>query len=433
MTCPVTYEVEKVCRSTSARVGLLRLARGDVPTPTFMPVGTQAAVRSLPARALPETGSHVVLANTYHLHQRPGEGLIDKLGGLHKFMGVQMPILTDSGGFQVFSLQKKTVTEDGVEFAYEIDGRRTFLSPETSMAIQQLLGADIAMAFDECLHPEADKQETIDSVDLTARWAERSLAAHDRPDQSLFGIVQGGMIPSERARSARQITSMGFDGFAIGGLSVGEGPEVMNRVLSRTTPVMPADKVRYLMGVGRPQDIVDGVAAGVDMFDCVIPTRHARSGTVYTFQGRMRVTHSRYKRDGYPLDTSCRCYTCTTFSRAYLNHLFAVGEVLGATLCTLHNLTFFAELTARIRAAIRHGKFAELRREIKELYPEKGAAWSRAPEVPTAQGSTSARGGRAVAGGRSGQRPPAAGKGRGKGKGPPRGPTAKSKGSRGKR
>ena len=371
MTCKVPFHVDGIDRSTGARAGRLELARGTVHTPVFMPVGTQAALRSLPPLFAKEIGLEIVLANTYHLHQRPGEATIAKLGGIHTFMGIEANVLTDSGGFQVFSLDKKEVTEDGVSFSYEVDGKRTFLSPESSMGIQEQIGADIAMAFDECLPADAERGEVERSIDLTARWAERSLAAHKRPDQSLFGIVQGGMYTDLRRRSVQQITSLAFDGFAIGGLSVGEGPGEMNRVLAETTPHMPPGHPRYLMGVGRPQDLVDGVALGVDMFDCVIPTRHARSGTVYTFQGRIRATHSRYRRDGYPLDTSCTCYTCRTFSRAYLHHLFQVGEVLGATLCTIHNLTFFHTLMRRVRASIEAGTFASLRRDIKDLYPER--------------------------------------------------------------
>jgi len=359
-----------VDRGTNARAGRLELARGVIHTPVFMPVGTQAALRSLPPLFVEKMGIEIILANTYHLHQRPGEGIIEKLGGLHSFMNVDVPILTDSGGFQVFSLNKKEITEEGVAFSYELDGKKTFLSPETSMAIQSSLGSDIAMAFDECLPADSDRFRTEGSVDLTARWAERSLQAHVKPDQSLFGIVQGGMFEDLRRRSVEQITSLPFDGYAIGGLSVGEGPDEMNRVLGATMPHMPAAAPRYLMGVGRPQDLVDGVGLGVDMFDCVIPTRHARSGTVYTFQGRIRVTHARYRGDAYPIDTSCSCYTCSNFSRAYLHHLFSVGEVLGATLCTVHNLAFFKELMDRARASILEGRFAAYRRDIKDLYPE---------------------------------------------------------------
>ncbi len=373
MTCRAPFEVETVCRSTSARVGKLMLQRATVETPIFMPVGTQAAIRTMPPSFLGGTKASIILANTYHLHQRPGEELIEKLGGLHRFMAVDNPILTDSGGFQVFSLQKKEVSEEGVLFGYEVDGKKTFLSPERSMAIQMALGSDIAMAFDECMPPEADHGAVERSVDMTARWAERCLAAHDRPDQSLFGIVQGGMFNDLRRRSLDQITSLPFDGFAVGGLSVGEGPEIMNEVLGEMMPHMPPTSARYLMGVGRPQDLVDGVALGIDMFDCVIPTRHARGGALYTFQGRIRITHSRYRRDTYPIDTACECYTCTNFSRAYVHHLYAIGEVLGSTLATIHNLRFFGDLMERIREAIRAGTFATFRKDIKALYPEKGA------------------------------------------------------------
>jgi queuine/archaeosine tRNA-ribosyltransferase len=265
------------------------------------------------------------------------------------------------------------------------------------MAIQEALGADIAMAFDECLPPGVSYEETAESIERTARWAERSLAAHKRPDQSLFGIVQGGMFDELRRRSVEQVTSLGFDGFAIGGLSVGEGPEIMNRVLAATTPLMPPEMPRYLMGVGRPQDLVDGIAVGVDMFDCVIPTRHARSGTLYTFKGRIRITHSRYRRDGYAIDTACGCYTCRTFSRAYLHHLFSVGEVLGATLCTVHNLHFFQELMRRARTAITEGRFAAFRRDIKELYPESGASADNEPRDDTEPSLVRAASGRAPA------------------------------------
>lgn len=379
MTAAIPFTVEAVDRSHAARAGLLQMARGTVHTPIFMPVGTQGVIRALPPMFVKEIGLEICLANTYHLNQRPGEDLVRKLGGLHQFMGVDIPILTDSGGFQVFSLDKKTVTEEGVTFAYEVDGKRTFLSPETSMEIQQILGSDIAMAFDECLPADASQSQVEKSIEMTARWAERCLAAHTRTDQSLFGIVQGGMFPELRKRSVRQITSLPFDGFAIGGLSVGEGPELMNRILSHTTPLMPPEMPRYLMGVGRPQDLVDGVALGVDMFDCVIPTRHARSGTLYTFQGRLRVSNNRYKRDTYPIDTSCDCYTCRNFSRAYLHHLHAIGEPLLSTLATIHNLTFFRELMVRVRKSIIDGTFGAYRSEIKALYPEKDQRTERVP------------------------------------------------------
>lgn len=378
MTRSVGFEIKALDRSTSARRATLTLERGVIETPVFMPVGTQGAIRGLPPRFYGEIPIPICLANTYHLHQRPGEELIKKVGGIHAFMNVDVPILTDSGGFQVFSLKKKKVSEKGVEFAYELDGKKTFLSPETSMEIQMALGSDIAMAFDECLPADSDVVRVGESVELTARWAERCIKAHTSSNQSLFGIVQGGMFHDLRKRSVSQITSLPFDAFALGGLSVGEGPEIMNEILESTCGLMPAEKPRYLMGVGRPQDLVDGVAHGIDMFDCVIPTRHARGGLLYTFQGRLRVTNSRFRKDTYAPDTSCRCYTCQNFSRAYLNHLFSIGEPLALTLSTLHNLTFFYELMEGIRRSITEGTFARYRREIKALYPEKSGE-----ELPT--------------------------------------------------
>ena len=355
----------------AARATTLHLARGTVRTPVFMPVGTQGAIRALPPTLLAQTNSQIILANTYHLSQRPGEAIVAKHGGLHGMMGVDLPILTDSGGFQVFSLDK-TVTEEGVTFAYEVDGRKTFLSPERSMEIQQALGSDIAMVFDECLAFGVDEDEATASVDRTARWEARSRDAHTRPDQSLFGIVQGGFWPHLRKRSAEQITALDFDGYAVGGLSVGEGHDKMIAVLDQTVPHMPEDRPRYLMGVGRPIDLVEGVARGIDMFDCVIATRHSRSGMFYTWQGRLRMTDRRFRTDMYPPDTECGCPVCTTHTRAYLHHLFKVGEILGATLATLHNLYWFAEMMAHMRQAILDGPeaFEAFRQRIRELYPD---------------------------------------------------------------
>lgn len=369
MTCPVDFEIH--AQSGQARAATLTLARGKIQTPVFMPVGTQGAIRTLSPVHLAQTNSQIILANTYHLHQRPGEDLVARHGGLHKMMGVDLPILTDSGGFQVFSLDKKKVEEDGVTFTYEVDGQRTFLSPETSMDIQQKLGADIAMVFDECLAFGTDRVYAERSVARTTRWERRSKEAHTRPDQSLFGIVQGGFWPDLRKRSAEEIQEIGFDGYAIGGLSVGEGHQKMVEVLDYTTEHMPKDKPRYLMGVGRPLDLVEGVARGIDMFDCVIQTRHARSGMFYTDRGRMRITDSRYKRDMYPPDSNCGCYTCTNFTRGYLHHLFKVGEVLGATLTTLHNLYWFAGFMKRMRQSILDGEFEAFRAWVHEVYPEK--------------------------------------------------------------
>ncbi|MCP4806878.1 MAG: tRNA guanosine(34) transglycosylase Tgt [Proteobacteria bacterium] len=369
MTCPVKFRVEATVGD--ARAAELTLARGTVKTPIFMPVGTQGAIRTLSPMHLADTGAQIILANTYHLHQRPGEDLVARHGGLHGMMNVDLPILTDSGGFQVFSLDKKSVDEQGVTFGYEVDGKATFLSPEVSMDIQMKLGADIAMVFDECLAFGTDKSYAERSVARTTRWERRSKEAHTRPDQSLFGIVQGGFWPDLRKRSAEEIREIGFDGYAIGGLSVGEGHEKMCEVLDYTTEHMSPEHPRYLMGVGRPLDLVEGVARGIDMFDCVIQTRHARSGMFYTTRGRMRVTDSRFRRDMYPPDSSCSCYTCRNFTRAYLHHLFKVGEVLGATLATVHNITWFCDFMTRMRASIVDGTFEAFRKGVHEAYPEK--------------------------------------------------------------
>jgi queuine tRNA-ribosyltransferase len=370
MTCSIQFRVDAVDPNTSARAGTLTLNRGEIETPVFMPVGTQAAIRGLPPSMIPTT-TQIILANAYHLHQRPGEELVEKMGGLHQFMQVDLPILTDSGGFQVFSLKKRQISEEGVAFQYEVDGKRSLISPEISMEIQQKLGSDIAMAFDECLPADTGQQAVAQSIDRTSRWAARSLKSHYRDDQSLFGIVQGGMFEAERRRSADQITGMGFDGFAIGGLAVGESPELMREVAFLSCTLLPEDRPRYLMGVGRPRDLLDLVMAGVDMFDCVIPTRHARSGCFYTFMGRIRITDKRYRRDSYAPDTNCECYTCKNFSRAYLHHLFRVGEILGSTLATVHNLHFFAHWMKRIREAIVSGTLRELAAELSDKYPVK--------------------------------------------------------------
>lgn len=369
MTCPAPWDLE-AGDARGARAGRLHLRRGSVLTPTFMPVGTQGAIRTVSPQHLATTGTQMVLANTYHLSQRPGEAIVEKAGGLHKFMAVDLPILTDSGGFQVFSLDRKTLTEEGVTFTYEVDGKSTFLSPERSMAIQQALGADIAMVFDECLPFGADERYARESVARTTRWERRSKDAHSREDQALFGIVQGGFWPDLRRRSAEEIQEVGFDGYAVGGLSVGEGHRKMCDVLDVTTPHLPDTHARYLMGVGRPLDLVEGVARGIDMFDCVVPTRHARSGVVYTTVGRIRLTDARFRKDMFPVDTNCGCYTCRTFSRAYLHHLFHVGEVLGSTLATIHNLTWFAAFMANMRMSIVEGSFEVFRRRVHEVWPE---------------------------------------------------------------
>ncbi len=362
---------EVIASADSARAGVLRLPHGEVLTPVFMPVGTQGAIRALHPAQLAQTRTRIVLANTYHLASRPGSRVVKRHGGLNGMTGIPLPFLTDSGGFQVFSLGKAKIDEEGVTFAYEIDGQKTFLSPERSMEIQQDLGADIAMVFDECLAFGTRKDVARRSVDRTARWAARCKAAHTRDDQALFGIIQGGFWEDLRRRSTGQITDVGFDGYAIGGLSVGEGHDKMCEVLDYTVHRMPAERPRYLMGVGRPLDLVEGVARGIDMFDCVIATRHSRSGCFYTDQGRIRITDRRYRSDMYPVDTSCACSTCTTFTRAYLHHLFRVGEILAATLATIHNLHWFADMMDRMRDAIISGRFSEFRAWLRGVYPDK--------------------------------------------------------------
>jgi queuine tRNA-ribosyltransferase len=372
---PFPFQVD--ARVGRARATTLSLPRGTIRTPVFMPVGTQGAVRGVSPAQIAEAGTQILLANTYHLSQRPGEALVEKHGGLHKFMATDLPILTDSGGFQVFSLDK-TVTEEGVTFAYEVDGQKTFLSPERSMQIQMALGSDIAMVFDECLAFGTERKYAEASVERTTRWEARCKQAHTRPDQSLFGIIQGGFWADLRKRSAEAIVDIGFDGYAVGGLSVGEGLEKMIEVLDFTTPHMPENRPRYLMGVGRPQDLVEGVARGIDMFDCVIQTRHARSGVVYTSRGRLRLTDNRFRKDMFPIDTSCTCYTCRNFTRAYLHHLFRVGEILSMTLAAIHNVAWFHQFMGRMRQSILDGTFEAFRAETLGYYPIDHGA--RSPE-----------------------------------------------------
>jgi queuine tRNA-ribosyltransferase len=368
----------------AARATTLTLHRGSVRTPCYMPVGTQGAVRAVSPLHLADTGTQILLANTYHLSQRPGEQLVEKAGGLHRFMAVDLPILTDSGGFQVFSLDKE-VDENGVRFRYEVDGRATELTPERSMQVQQALGSDIAMVFDECLAFGTPRPYAETSLQRTHRWEARCKDAHSRADQSLFGIVQGGFWPDLRASSAAAVASIGFDGYAVGGLSVGEGHERMVAVLDWTLPHLPSDRPRYLMGVGRPVDLVEGVARGVDMFDCVLQTRHARSGVVYTSRGRLRLGDRGFRRDFYPIDTSCRCYTCRTFSRAYLHHLFRVGEILAASLASIHNIAWFHQFMDAMRTSILERRFEAFRREVHAVWPvqqdREPAADDEAPAV----------------------------------------------------
>ncbi len=358
--------------ASHARLGELTLAHGKVDTPVFMTVGTQGTVKGLTPAQLREAGAPMVLGNTYHLMLRPGSERIAALGGLHRFMGWDGPILTDSGGFQVFSLAKLSKKcADGVQFASHVDGSKHWLDPETSMKIQADLGSDIAMAFDDCTPYGADHAATRASMELTHAWAKRSLLAFRGGDQNLFGIVQGGMFEDLRRESVETLCAMPFAGFAIGGLSVGEPKPEMYRVLAFTAPLMPADKPRYLMGVGTPADLVNAVSAGVDMFDCVMPTRNARNGQAFTTLGTLSIKNAQHRDENLPLDPECACYACRNFSRAYLHHLYKAGEILAAVLMTLHNVAFYQALMARMRTAIRQGTFAAYRANILETYGER--------------------------------------------------------------
>ncbi|HET7833460.1 MAG TPA: tRNA guanosine(34) transglycosylase Tgt [Gallionella sp.] len=351
-----------------ARRGTLTLAHGTVETPAFMPVGTYGTVKAMSPTELHDIGAHIVLGNTFHLWLRPGLEVIAAHGGLHRFMGWEGPILTDSGGFQVFSLgELRKITGGGVEFRSPVNGDKCFLSPEESMRIQKVLNSDIVMIFDECTPYPADEQVAGVSMRLSLGWAERSKKAHEGNPNALFGIVQGGMHEYLRDESLRGLIDIGFDGFAIGGLSVGEPKEDMLRILKHTAPQLPQDKPHYLMGVGTPEDIVAAVAQGLDMFDCVMPTRNARNGHLFTRYGDVRIKNAQYRMDTRPLDDSCDCYTCRNFSRAYLHHLHRLGEILGARLNTIHNLHYYQDLMRDIRAAIAAGEFAEFQQRFARM------------------------------------------------------------------
>ncbi|MFO7877596.1 MAG: tRNA guanosine(34) transglycosylase Tgt [Promethearchaeia archaeon] len=357
-----------------ARRGELFTAHGPIQTPAFMPVGTQASVKSLSPHDLTDIGAEIILGNTYHLYLRPGHELVARLGGLHTFSSWDLPILTDSGGYQVFSLSAlRKLTSEGVEFRSHIDGSKHWFTPEKVMDIQVKLGSDIMMVLDECVSYTADWNYTRDSVSLTTDWARRCLQASppDSGSQLLFGIVQGGFFSDLRTRSAEEITPLPFSGFAVGGLSVGEPKEIMLDILAHTVPLLPGHKPRYLMGVGTPLDLVDGISHGVDMFDCVLPTRNARNGTLYTSQGKINIKRQEFRADDTALDPACSCYTCRTFSRAYLRHLYTARELLAYRLNTIHNLAYYLELMRRARQAIAAGTFADLHREIQGVF--KGA------------------------------------------------------------
>ncbi|GAB1235510.1 tRNA guanosine(34) transglycosylase Tgt [Ferrigenium sp. UT5] len=359
--------------SGAARRGTLELAHGKVETPAFMPVGTYGTVKAMSPQELHDIGAHIVLGNTFHLWLRPGLEVIEAHGGLHRFMGWDGPILTDSGGFQVFSLgELRKITGGGVEFRSPVNGDKCFLSPEESMRIQRVLNSDIVMIFDECTPYPADEQVAGVSMRLSLSWAERSKKAHEGNPNALFGIVQGGMHEPLRDESLRGLTDIGFDGFAIGGLSVGEPKEDMRRILAHTAPQLPQDKPRYLMGVGTPEDLVEAVGQGIDMFDCVMPTRNARNGHLFTRFGDVRIKNAQYRMDTRPLDPHCTCYTCQNFSRAYLHHLHRLGEILGARLNTIHNLHYYQELMRDIRAAIALGQFPEFSASFQHMRSGQG-------------------------------------------------------------
>jgi queuine tRNA-ribosyltransferase len=350
---------ELLATDGAARAGRLTLNHGTVETPLFMPVGTYGAVKGMSPGELREVGSQIVLSNTFHLWLRPGLDVIGKHGGLHGFMGWNGPILTDSGGFQVFSLGAlRKVREEGVTFQSPINGDKLLLTPEESMRIQRVLDSDIAMIFDECTPYPATEKEAADSMRMSLRWAQRSRAAFDGSRNALFGIVQGGMYEPLRDESLAGLEGIGFDGYAIGGLSVGEPKEDMRRILAHTAPKLPTDRPRYLMGVGTPEDLVEAVSAGIDMFDCVMPTRNARNGWLFTRHGNVKIRNSRYRDDLGPPDPQCACHTCTHHTLAYLHHLNKVDEMYGARLATVHNLHYYHELMAGLRTAIRAGELA---------------------------------------------------------------------------
>jgi queuine tRNA-ribosyltransferase len=375
------FSFEKIAcdKATQARVGRVSTAHGSFDTPAFMPVGTQGTVKALTQQMLEEAGASIILGNTYHLYLRPGHSTINKLGGLHQFMSWEHPILTDSGGFQVFSLNSlRKLSEEGVEFQSHLDGSTHFLSPERSMEIQAALGSDIVMAFDECTPFPATRDEALTSLTLTEHWARRSKQRlselHNDPaaaenagitivnqTQALFGINQGSTYLDLREQSLEGLVEIGFDGYAIGGLSVGEEKDAMFQVGSHIAPLMPEDRPRYLMGVGAPEDIVEAVALGVDMFDCVMPTRNARNGQLFTSRGKLNIKNARYRDDAQPIDDACRCAVCMRYSRAYVRHLYMSGEILGSVLSSLHNISFYLDMMGMMRQAITLGTFIEFR------------------------------------------------------------------------
>lgn len=358
----IQYRLRQQDLQSKARLGQLRTSHALVDTPAFMPVGTLGPVKGLEPEDVQYAGFRLLLNNAYHLYLRPGHKVVAEMGGLHAFTGWPGAILTDSGGFQIFSLAKLCkVTDEGVMFQSHIDGSTHFITPETAIEIQEALGADIAMAFDQCVALPASRDVVAEGVRRTKLWAERCQASRRRGDQAVFGIVQGGLDHDIRVQSARELTAMGFEGYAVGGLSVGESKTDMYKMLDVTVPELPEDKPRYLMGVGHPEDLVEGVARGIDMFDCVVPSRHGRTGSLFTASGRVVIKQAQYARDERPIDPDCGCPVCGRYSRAYLHHLFTAKEMLGVRLNTLHNLWYFSDFMRRMRAAIAQGSFSEFR------------------------------------------------------------------------
>ncbi len=363
----INFEIKK--KDDSARTGCIYTPRGNINTPAFIPVGTNATVKAMNQDELKEFGAEIILANTYHLYLRPGHEVIKKLGGLHKFMNWHGPILTDSGGFQVFSLSPlRKITNEGVTFKSHLDGSTHFITPEIVMEIQNALGSDIAMAFDECTPYPSSREYTLNSLELTTMWAKRCKESgvwslESGVQQALFAIVQGGIYPELRKQSAEELIEMNFDGYAIGGLSVGEPKEIMYEMINYTTPLLPHDKPRYLMGIGDLTDVLEAVSAGIDMFDCVMPTRNARNGTLFTSKGRISIKREEFKTDPSPLDPDCECYTCKNYSKAYLRHLFMNKEILSMRLNTLHNLYFYLKFFKKMRDSIKNGQFENFKKE----------------------------------------------------------------------
>ncbi|HKT34083.1 MAG TPA: tRNA guanosine(34) transglycosylase Tgt [Nitrospira sp.] len=369
----MNFFVDQTDRDSSARVGTLTTVHGVIETPAFMPVGTLGPVKGIDPRDLEELGFKLMLSNAYHLYLRPGHKIVAEMGGLHRFTGWPRAILTDSGGFQVFSLAKLCrITDQGVSFQSHIDGSAHFITPETAIEIQEALGADIIMAFDQCVALPADAEAIRDAVRRTTLWAARCQASRRRADQALFGIVQGGLDAKLRAVSAQDLVKLHFDGYAVGGLSVGESKTDMYRMLDATVPELPASKPRYLMGVGMPENLIEAVARGIDLFDCVLPSRHGRTGWLFTSFGRVLIKQARYQRDESPIDPICGCGVCARYSRAYLHHLYNVKEMLASRLNTIHNLWFFSDLMGRMRAAIAEGSFPAFRNSFYRRQQNQG-------------------------------------------------------------